>query len=107
MDSRSDDRAVPPSSETAGGGGQEANDKAEDLTIDDLDDLEWPWEDPAWNDVKKLTDEELDNYEPTEFWEDGEPCLTEALLKKWGIFPVPDWARKPPGPKEQSLFDEE
>jgi hypothetical protein len=27
-------------------------------------------------------------------------------MKKWGLLPVPDWARKPPRPKGQpTLFD--
>jgi len=37
--------------------------------------------------------------------EDGGPCFTEADLKKWGLLPVPEWARKPPRPKEPRLFD--
>jgi hypothetical protein len=39
--------------------------------------------------------------------EDEEPCFTEAALRKLGLLPVPEWARKPPGRKEPDLFDEE
>lgn len=55
--------------------------------------------------------EDPDTYEPQKVWEDGEPCLTEALLKKWGVLPVPDWMRKPPKIKrnrgQRMLFSDE
>ncbi len=56
-----------------------------------------------------MTDEELAAYESTAVWEDGEPCLSEALMKKWGLLPVPDWMRKPPRRKKNQpgLFDDE
>jgi len=40
--------------------------------------------------------------------DDEEPCFTEADFYRWGILPVPDWARKPPRPKrkERRLFDD-
>lgn len=33
------------------------------------------------------------------------PWITEADLTRLGVLPVPDWARKPPKPKERGLFD--
>ena len=35
-----------------------------------------------------------------------EPCITEAALKRLGLLPVPDWARKPPKRKKPGLFDD-
>jgi hypothetical protein len=41
------------------------------------------------------------------FLDDDEPCITEADLKRWGLLPVPAWARKPPGAAQPGLFDDE
>lgn len=35
-----------------------------------------------------------------------QPCFTEEELKRLGILPVPEWARRPPKPAEPSLFDD-
>ena len=37
----------------------------------------------------------------------GYVSITEADLKRWGLLPVPDWARKPPRAAEPGLFDDE
>lgn len=39
--------------------------------------------------------------------ETEESCFTEAELKKLGLVPVPEWARKPPKAKTPGLFDDE
>ena len=36
-----------------------------------------------------------------------EPCFTEAELKRLGLLPVPEWARKPPGSRGADLFDDQ
>jgi hypothetical protein len=39
--------------------------------------------------------------------DDGSPCFTEAELAELKLLPVPDWARKPPGPSQPGLFDDD
>lgn len=81
MDSRSDDCGVSAPGAVALGSGEEAD--AETLAAGSNGQAEW------------------------QFGTDDNPCLTEDDLKRWGLLPVPEWARKPPKSSQPTLFDDE